>query len=122
MNSPTQNPYLVMAIHGRSTDCLVGHPPQHPPWNEDFMRRKRFGLRTITGLLLAGLVAFGLQPGTATAASEAVRGPNMALGKSVTAGGSHAGHPAANVTDGSRLSYWEGPAGAFPQWVRVDLG
>lgn len=111
-----------MAIHGRSTDCLVGHPPQHPPWNEDFMRRKRFGLRTITGLLLAGLVAVGLQPGTATAASKAVRGPNMALGKSVTAGGSHAGYPAANVTDGSQLSYWEGPAGAFPQWIRVDLG
>ncbi|MFD7770635.1 CARDB domain-containing protein [Streptomyces sp. NPDC059787] len=86
------------------------------------MRRKRFGPWTITGLLLAGLVAFGLQPGTATAASKAVRGPNMALGKSVTAGGSHAGYPAANVTDGSQLSYWEGPAGAFPQWIRVDLG
>ncbi|MFD7702092.1 CARDB domain-containing protein [Streptomyces caelestis] len=86
------------------------------------MRRKRFGLRTITGLLLAGLVAVGLPPATATAAAQAARGPNLALGKSVTAGGSHAGHPVGNVTDGSQLSYWEGPAGAFPQSVRVDLG
>lgn len=86
------------------------------------MRRKRFGPRTITGLLLAGLIAVGLQPGTATAAATAVPGPNLALGKSVTASGSHAGHPAAHLTDGSQLSYWEGPAGAFPQWVGVDLG
>ncbi|BFO17793.1 hypothetical protein SHKM778_41810 [Streptomyces sp. KM77-8] len=86
------------------------------------MRRKRFGLRTITGLLLAGLVAVGLPSGTAGAAAPAARGPNLALGKSVTAGGSHAGYPAANVTDGSQLSYWEGPTGAFPQWISVDLG
>ncbi|MFG3006532.1 CARDB domain-containing protein [Streptomyces calvus] len=86
------------------------------------MRRKRFGPRTITGLLLAALIAVGLQPGTARAAAAAAPGPNLALGRSVTAGGSHAGHPATNVTDGSQLSYWEGPAGAFPQWIRVDLG
>lgn len=86
------------------------------------MRRKRCGLRTITGLLLAGLVAVGLPSGTAGAAAPAAPGPNLALGRSATAGGSHAGHPATHVTDGSQLSYWEGPAGAFPQWIRVDLG
>ncbi|MEU2600733.1 CARDB domain-containing protein [Streptomyces hirsutus] len=86
------------------------------------MRRKRFGPRTITGLLLAGLVAAGLHPAPAVAAEPAVRGPNLALGKSVTAGGSHPGHPATNVTDGSQQTYWEGPAGSFPQPVRVDLG
>ncbi|MFD5079929.1 CARDB domain-containing protein [Streptomyces sp. NPDC058371] len=86
------------------------------------MRRKRFGLRTFVGLLLAGLVTVGLQPSAATAAPAAVRGPNLALGKSATAGGSHSGYPATNVTDGSQLSYWEGSAGSFPQWVRVDLG
>ncbi|MFF4748870.1 CARDB domain-containing protein [Streptomyces sp. NPDC002514] len=85
------------------------------------MRRKRFGLRTITGLLLAGLITVGLQPAVATAA-EAPAGPNLALGKSATAGGSNGSYPAANVTDGSQQSYWEGPAGSFPQWVRVDLG
>ncbi|MFJ5263222.1 CARDB domain-containing protein [Streptomyces sp. NPDC088387] len=85
------------------------------------MRRKRLGLRTITGLLLAGLVAFGLQPGPATAAPAAA-GPNLALGKTATAGGSNSGYGAVNVTDGSQASYWEGPNGSFPQWVRVDLG
>ncbi|MGY0065478.1 CARDB domain-containing protein [Streptomyces sp. QTS137] len=86
------------------------------------MRRKRFGPRTITGLLLAGLVAAGLHPAPAAAAAPAVRGPNLALGRSVTAGGSHPGHPVTNVTDGSQQTYWEGPAGSFPQPVRVDLG
>ncbi|MFE9609091.1 CARDB domain-containing protein [Streptomyces sp. NPDC006012] len=93
------------------------------------MRRKRFGLRTITGLLLAGLITVGLQPVVASAAevaaeapAQAPAGPNLALGKSATAGGSHGSYPAADITDGSQQSYWEGPAGSFPQWVRVDLG
>ncbi|MER7738061.1 CARDB domain-containing protein [Streptomyces sp. NPDC096538] len=86
------------------------------------MRRTRFGLRTITGLLLAGLIAAGLSPGTAGAAAKAVRGPDLALGRSATATGSHPGHPAPHVTDGSQLTYWEGPSGAFPQSVRIDLG
>ncbi|MFD6309076.1 CARDB domain-containing protein, partial [Streptomyces sp. NPDC060223] len=51
-----------------------------------------------------------------------VRGPNLALGKSATTSGSLGGYPATNVTDGSQQSYWEGPAGSFPQWIRVDLG
>ncbi len=86
------------------------------------MRRTRFGLRTITGLLLAGLVAAGLSPGTAGAAAKAVRGPDLALGRSVTVTGSHPDHPAAHLTDGSQLTYWEGPLGLFPQSVRIDLG
>ncbi|MFE8969997.1 CARDB domain-containing protein [Streptomyces albogriseolus] len=86
------------------------------------MRRTRFGLRTITGLLLAGLVAAGLSPGTAGAAAKAVRGPDLALGRSVAATGSHPDHPAARLTDGSQLTYWEGPLGSFPQSVRIDLG
>lgn len=57
-----------------------------------------------------------------TAAGTVVRGPDPVLGKSVMAGGSHAGHPAANITGGRRLSYREGPAGASPQSVRVDPG
>ncbi|MGW4733901.1 CARDB domain-containing protein [Streptomyces shenzhenensis] len=85
------------------------------------MRRKRFGLRTITGLVLAGLITVGLHPAAATAAA-APAGPNLALGRSATADGSHDGYPAGNVTDGSQQSYWEGPAGSFPQSVRVDLG
>ncbi|MFI8206540.1 CARDB domain-containing protein [Streptomyces sp. NPDC085937] len=86
------------------------------------MRRTRCGLRTITGLLLAGLIAAGLSPGTAGAAATAVRGPDLALGRSATATGSHPEYPAPHVTDGSQLTYWEGPSGAFPQSVRIDLG
>ncbi|MEU0370187.1 CARDB domain-containing protein [Streptomyces sp. NPDC006283] len=82
------------------------------------MRGKQLGLRTVTGLLTAGLIAVGLLPVTAHAAE----GPNLALGRPATAGGAHGGYPAGNVTDGSQASYWEGPAGAFPQWVQVDLG
>ncbi|MFJ4828497.1 CARDB domain-containing protein [Streptomyces sp. NPDC088747] len=90
------------------------------------MRRKRFGLRATVGLLFASLVTVGLQPGAAAAGTAAepaaVRGPNLALGKGATTSGSQSGYPATNVTDGSQQSYWEGPAGSFPQWIRVDLG
>lgn len=82
------------------------------------MRWKQRGPRTITGMLVAGLIAVGLLPGTAHAAES----PNLALGKPAAAGGAHGGYPASNVTDGRQASYWEGPAGVFPQWVQVDLG
>ncbi|MFC8509877.1 CARDB domain-containing protein [Streptomyces sp. NPDC057411] len=71
------------------------------------------------GLLTAGLIALGLLPVPAHAAEPP---PNLALGRTATAQGAHDGYPAAHVTDGSQQSYWEGPAGAFPQWVQVDLG
>ncbi|WP_426567917.1 CARDB domain-containing protein [Streptomyces canus] len=68
--------------------------------------------------LFAGLVTAGLLP----VAAHAAEGPNLALGRPATAGGAHPGYPAGNVTDGSQASYWEGPAGSFPQWVQIDLG
>ncbi|MFC8454039.1 CARDB domain-containing protein [Kitasatospora sp. NPDC057223] len=82
------------------------------------MRWTQQGLRLITGTVVAGLVAVGLTP----VAAHAAAGPNLALGKPATAGGSNGGYTAGNVTDGSQASYWESPAGAFPQWVQVDLG
>ncbi|MFE6099057.1 CARDB domain-containing protein [Streptomyces laurentii] len=75
--------------------------------------------RLTIGMLVAALVAFGLLPVTAYAAAAR---PNLALGRTATADGAHGAYPAGNVTDGSQASYWEGPAGAFPQWVQVDLG
>ncbi|NUK41234.1 discoidin domain-containing protein [Streptomyces lunaelactis] len=93
------------------------------------MRWTQLGRRLIAGLGLAGLIVVGLLPVTAAAGTfpdapnaSAAEGPNLALGKAATASGSHGEYSAANVTDGSRQSYWEGPAGAFPQWVQVDLG
>jgi hypothetical protein len=74
------------------------------------------------GLLTAGLIAVGLLPAPAHAATKAAAETNLALGRAATAGGSHGGYPASNVTDGSQQSYWEGPSGSFPQWVQVDLG
>ncbi|MFF1867314.1 CARDB domain-containing protein [Streptomyces sp. CB03911] len=83
------------------------------------MRWTHQGRRLITGAVVAGLVAVGLTP---MAAAHAADGPNLALGKPATAGGTNGGYPAGNVTDGSQASYWEGPTGSFPQWVQVDLG
>ncbi|MDJ0382034.1 CARDB domain-containing protein [Streptomyces sp. G-G2] len=83
------------------------------------MRWMHGGRRLLAGLVVAGLIALGLLPATFAAAAG---GPNLALGKAVTASGSLGGYPAAGVTDGNQGSYWESPAGAFPQWVQVDLG
>ncbi|MER6672659.1 CARDB domain-containing protein [Streptomyces sp. NPDC000983] len=82
------------------------------------MRWKRHCWRTLASTVIGGMIAVGLLPVTAQAAD----GPNLALGRPATAGGTLGGFPAANVTDGSQASYWEGPAGSFPQWVQVDLG
>ncbi|GAA1713085.1 CARDB domain-containing protein [Streptomyces yatensis] len=68
--------------------------------------------------MTAGLLTVGLLP----VAAHAAEGANLALGRPVTASGAHGSYPASNVTDGSQSSYWEGPAGSFPQWVQVDLG
>ncbi|MFD0319020.1 CARDB domain-containing protein [Streptomyces flavalbus] len=72
-------------------------------------------------LLISGLIALGLLPVSAQAADTAAV-TNVALGRPATAGGALGGYPAGNVSDGSQQSYWEGPTGAFPQWVQVDLG
>ncbi|GJF32511.1 hypothetical protein KNE206_52110 [Kitasatospora sp. NE20-6] len=82
------------------------------------MSWKHQGWRLIAGTVVAGLLAVGLVPANASAA----QGPNLALGKPATASGANGGYPAGNVTDGSQASYWESPAGAFPQWLQVDLG
>ncbi|WP_328419283.1 discoidin domain-containing protein [Streptomyces sp. NBC_00443] len=76
--------------------------------------------RSVVGSLIAGLATAGLLPAAASAAEAAV--PNLALGKTATASGSHSGYPARNVTDGSQQTYWESPSNAFPQWIQVDLG
>ncbi|MBC7273134.1 MAG: discoidin domain-containing protein [Streptomyces sp.] len=79
--------------------------------------------RVIVAMLISGLIAVGLLPVGAHAAdagADAVT--NVALGRPATAGGAHGGYPAGNVSDGSQQSYWEGPTGAFPQWVQIDLG
>ncbi|MEU5751347.1 CARDB domain-containing protein [Streptomyces sp. NPDC047829] len=89
------------------------------------MRWRSPGRRPLTGAVVAGLMTVGLLPlpfaATARAAAPAAD-VNLALGRPATAGGSHGAYPAGNTTDGTQATYWEGPAGSFPQWVQVDLG
>ena len=66
----------------------------------------------------AGIIAALLHaPAAATAA-----GPNLAAGKSFTAGGHSQVYTAGNAGDGNPNSYWESTNNAFPQWIQVDLG
>jgi hypothetical protein len=82
------------------------------------MKPKQLSRRLIIGLVMAGLIAIGLSPLSASAADR----PNLSLGRPASATGSVGGYPAANVTDGNQQTYWEGPANAFPQWLQIDLG
>ncbi|MFD8433307.1 CARDB domain-containing protein, partial [Streptomyces coelicoflavus] len=91
------------------------------------MRRRSLGRRTLTGAAVAGLMTVGLLPLTATAQAApapvtAAADVNLALGRPAKAGGSHGAYPAGNATDGQQATYWEGPAGTFPEWLQVDLG
>ncbi|MGP2439863.1 CARDB domain-containing protein [Streptomyces sp. JW3] len=93
------------------------------------MRWRPLGRRPLTCALIAGLMAAGPAPVALAAPAHAARhsapaaaGPNLALGRPATAGGAHGEYAARNVTDGAQASYWEGPAGSFPQWVQADLG
>ncbi|MFI7236657.1 CARDB domain-containing protein [Streptomyces cyaneofuscatus] len=80
------------------------------------MRWKRLSERSITGLLIAGLVTVGLLPVQA-AAAEAT---DLARGKTVTASGSHGGFPVVNANDGQVNTYWE--SNGHPSTLTVKLG
>ncbi|WP_374121383.1 discoidin domain-containing protein [Paenibacillus sp. LHD-117] len=55
-------------------------------------------------------------------AASAAGGPNLALGKTVTASGHADVYTAGNVNDNNQGTYWESTNNAFPQWIQVDLG
>ncbi|WP_217250011.1 CARDB domain-containing protein [Streptomyces sp. AC602_WCS936] len=89
------------------------------------MRWRSLGRRSLTGAVVTGLMTVGLLPlpfAAGAHAATAAADVNLALGRPATAGGSHGAYPAGNATDGTQATYWEGPAGSFPQWVQVDLG
>ncbi|MFB6428815.1 CARDB domain-containing protein [Streptomyces microflavus] len=80
------------------------------------MRWKRLTERSITGLLIAGLVTVGLLPVSAAAAEPT----DLARGKRVTASGSHGGFPVVNANDGQVNTYWE--SNGHPSNLTVKLG
>ncbi|MEU3252330.1 discoidin domain-containing protein [Streptomyces sp. NPDC006997] len=47
---------------------------------------------------------------------------NLAAGRTLTASSHTQVYAAANAGDGNRATYWESAGGAFPQWLRADLG
>ncbi|ONI78881.1 glycosyl hydrolase [Actinosynnema sp. ALI-1.44] len=49
-------------------------------------------------------------------------GPNLVLGKTMTASGSAGGYGPGNSNDSNQSSYWESTNNALPQWLQVDLG
>ncbi|RUT45347.1 carbohydrate-binding protein [Paenibacillus anaericanus] len=53
---------------------------------------------------------------------SAAGGPNLAVGKNVTASGYSDVYVANNVKDQNQGTYWESTNNAFPQWIQVHLG
>jgi hypothetical protein len=83
------------------------------------MKRKNLRRRLISGFVAATLIGV---PALAPSPALAAGGPNLSLGKSVSASSSNPGFPASNVNDGNASSYWESTNNVFPQWVQIDLG
>ncbi|MCW2919218.1 MAG: hypothetical protein JWN52_7286 [Actinomycetia bacterium] len=82
------------------------------------MRPKHARLRLIAGSVAISLFAAA---GLASPASAA-DGPNLAIGKTVSASSSTGQYTAGNTNDGDQATYWESANNAFPQWIQVDLG
>ncbi|GAA3285804.1 discoidin domain-containing protein [Dactylosporangium vinaceum] len=82
------------------------------------MPRRRLTAGALT-VLLAVAGAVGL---TAAPPAGAAGGPNLAQGRTATAGSANSPYVAGNVTDGNQSSYWESANNAWPQWIQVDLG
>jgi hypothetical protein len=83
------------------------------------MMRNKYVVWSLVVALVLSSLAFSAAPhGAATAAG----GPNLALGKSVTASGQSQTYAPSHVQDGNPATYWESTNQAFPQWITVDLG
>jgi hypothetical protein len=59
---------------------------------------------------------------TGTGNAPSGGGTNLAVGATMTAGGSTQNYTPGNTNDGNTSSYWESPSNAFPQWLQADLG
>ncbi|MET0133222.1 MAG: discoidin domain-containing protein, partial [Kibdelosporangium sp.] len=81
---------------------------------------------TVTRFVRVEITANSAGPAGQVGELEAVptvqAGPNLALGKTLSASGSNQSYAAGNANDADQASYWESPNNAFPQWLQVDLG
>jgi hypothetical protein len=82
------------------------------------MRNKYVAWSLIVSMLISTLF---LSAGPFAPVSAA-GGPNLTLGKDVTASGQSQTYAPANVKDSNAATYWESANNAFPQWIQVDLG
>ncbi|MFJ1754032.1 discoidin domain-containing protein [Kitasatospora sp. NPDC088134] len=83
------------------------------------MRSKRITTRLTASSAVLGML---LLAGPLLPAARAAGGPNLALGKAVTASNSNGAYTPGNADDGSQDSYWESNGLAAAQWLQVDLG
>src|SRR5690242_2615398 len=82
------------------------------------MNRKLIAWSLVLTMLISSLYLSIGAPIPANAAG----GPNLTLGKPITASGQSQTYAPDNVKDGNASTYWESTNNAFPQWIQVDLG
>ncbi|WP_053372891.1 discoidin domain-containing protein [Paenibacillus sp. FJAT-27812] len=82
----------------------------------DLLRRNPFVILSLAFVVLLSQLTLYPSP------SSAAGGPNLAIGKTVTASGHADVYTAGNVNDSNQGSYWESTNNAFPQWIQIDLG
>jgi uncharacterized repeat protein (TIGR01451 family) len=96
------------------------------------MKRKQSRWRLVTGMLTAGLLAFGLLPSSAAGgpltasraqpSAEPGLGARAVLARTLSASSAMPEYPVGNAGDGNQDTYWESANNAFPQWIQADLG
>ncbi|MFL6078253.1 MAG: discoidin domain-containing protein, partial [Mycobacteriales bacterium] len=90
------------------------------------MRRKRRTSRLLVAALAGSVGLVGLAvaapPVAGLAPPAAAAGPNLALGRTMTASSHTQTYTPASAGDGNQATYWESDSNAFPQWLQVDLG
>ncbi|OBZ17163.1 discoidin domain-containing protein [Bacillus sp. FJAT-26390] len=82
------------------------------------MRNKYVAWSLVIAMLISSLY---LSAGPFAPVSAA-GGPNLTLGKNITASGQSQTYSPSNVKDSNQATYWESTNSAFPQWIQVDLG
>ncbi|MGO4544626.1 discoidin domain-containing protein [Paenibacillus sp. 2TAB23] len=73
-------------------------------------------------LILSMLISSFFLAAAPFAPVSAAGGPNLTLGKNITASGQSQTYGPNNIKDSNQATYWESTNQAFPQWIQVDLG